>query len=155
MTTGGETAATAATTSSPPPLICVADDCAGTPVCLTVFDLGRQLLVWGWAGNSGGGGPPPLGSVALGVPPLHAGAPLPAAATLAPGAGDDAASRALAARLASRLGRPVAVAWHVGGGGSGDGPDGALGAWAERRLVEELKRTGHWPESAGGGGGRG
>lgn len=127
-----------------PPLICVADECAGTPVTLAVFDLGRQLLVWASAGGGGGGGgPPALGSVALGAPPPRPGAPA-TATPLVPGAGDDAASRALASRLATRLGRPVAVAWHVGGPGVGAGGDDALSAWAERRLVEELRRAGHF-----------
>ena len=138
--------ATSPPASPPPPLMCVSEECAGTQVSLAVFDLGRQLLVWGWAGNSGGR-PPPLGSVALGVP----GPPRPTASGLVPGAGDDEPSRALAARLAARLGVPVAVAWHVGGGGGGGGgggPDAALGAWAERRLVEELKRAGRWPGGA-------
>lgn len=124
-----------------PPLICVSDECAGTPVSLAVFDLGRQLVVWASAGGNAGGGPPALGSVALGAPPPRPGAPAPAT-PLVPGAGDDAASRALAARLATRLGKPVAVAWHVGSGGGGGGDD-ALSAWAERRLVEELRKAGH------------
>jgi len=133
--------------SSPPPLICVSEECAGTKVSLAVFDLGRQLLVWGWAGAGGGGRPPPLGAVALGVP----GPPRPTATGLVPGAGDDGASRALAARLATRLGVPVAVAWHIGGGGGGGGaagPDAALGAWAERRLMEEMRKAGRWPAPA-------
>lgn len=118
-----------------PPLTAWSADCAGTLIHFAVLDFGRQLLVWA--------SPSP----ALGALALAAGAP-PAAATLlaATGGGaDDAPSRALAVRLAARLGRPVLAAWGVPSGGA----SAAVGVAAERELVGRLGAMGH----VGGGGG--
>ena len=78
---------------------------------------------------------------------------------------EDEGSVALARRLAARLGRPVAVAWNLpslsaaggspassagggGGGGTASADAAALQAWAERRLLAELDRSGMLPAKA-------
>lgn len=106
---------------SGPPLTAWTADCAGVPIHFAVFDFGRQRMVWASPDAS-------LGPLVLATPPRTPGAAPPVATLVR---GEDAAPRALAARLATRSGVPVLVAWAAPA-------TPAVREAAERELVERL-----------------